>query len=387
MIAGALRLPGLRLPVFKQFLSNNDQQITQTDIVMLLTPHIVRTHELTADDLSPIYIGTQQNLGLGGPPPLIAPAPDEPVPSVGKGRRRSFRRALGFRPAACRARRWHPISVRSRSTARRRPAHRRCRADCPSAGGRPPPAGAAPTVPPGGSAAAAGRVPPAGAPVGTVPPAPARGDPAQRCLKRRATSRRHRPVQRVPHATPSQVILTVPGTTFQVGGRTVPVSINNASRVSVMTLTITFNPKVLRVRNVQDGTFMRQAASPRRSRRRSMRSAAASTSPSPERAIRSALRARVSWRRCCSTPSAGQRDRDRQRSREHPEGTPVHQSGHGDRAVGTGDVRRHSIGQRLHLHRAAGRHGHPARARVGGDAARPRLGAAPERGGAAPLPA
>jgi hypothetical protein len=61
-------------------------------------------------------------------------------------------------------------------------------------------------------------------------------------------------------ATPSQVILTVPGTTFQVAGGpyTVPVSINNAARVSVMTLTITFNPKVLRVRNVQDGTFMRQ---------------------------------------------------------------------------------------------------------------------------------
>ena len=37
-----------------------------------------------------------------------------------------------------------------------------------------------------------------------------------------------------------------------------PLSINNASRVSVITLTITFNPNVLRVRTVQDGTFMRQ---------------------------------------------------------------------------------------------------------------------------------
>jgi hypothetical protein len=56
------------------------------------------------------------------------------------------------------------------------------------------------------------------------------------------------------------VILTVPGTTFQVAGGpyTVPVSVNNASRLSVMTLTITFNPSILRVRSVQDGTFMRQ---------------------------------------------------------------------------------------------------------------------------------
>ena len=61
-------------------------------------------------------------------------------------------------------------------------------------------------------------------------------------------------------ATPAQVILTVPGTTFQVAGGpyTVPVSINNVSRLSTMTLTITFNPNVLRVRSVQDGTFMRQ---------------------------------------------------------------------------------------------------------------------------------
>ena len=34
---------------------------------MLLTPRIVRTHELTAQDLSPIYIGTQSNMSLGGP--------------------------------------------------------------------------------------------------------------------------------------------------------------------------------------------------------------------------------------------------------------------------------------------------------------------------------
>jgi hypothetical protein len=60
--------------------------------------------------------------------------------------------------------------------------------------------------------------------------------------------------------TPAQVILTPPGPEFRIAGGpyTVPVSINNASRVSVMTLTITYNANVLRVRTVQDGTFMRQ---------------------------------------------------------------------------------------------------------------------------------
>ena len=42
------------------------------------------------------------------------------------------------------------------------------------------------------------------------------------------------------------------------GPYTVPISINNASRLSTITLTVTYNPAVLRVRTVQDGTFMRQ---------------------------------------------------------------------------------------------------------------------------------
>jgi general secretion pathway protein D len=61
-------------------------------------------------------------------------------------------------------------------------------------------------------------------------------------------------------STPAQVIVTPPGTEFRVAGGpyTVPVSINNAAGISVLSLTITYNPNVLRVRTVQDGTFMRQ---------------------------------------------------------------------------------------------------------------------------------
>lgn len=84
LLAGLLRederrslrgFPGiLRLPIVKQLFSDNDQNIKQTDIVMLLTPRVIRTHELRASDLAPIYIGTQGNLALGGPPPVIGGA-------------------------------------------------------------------------------------------------------------------------------------------------------------------------------------------------------------------------------------------------------------------------------------------------------------------------
>jgi len=94
----------------------------------------------------------------------------------------------------------------------------------------PPPAGA--TTPPGGT------VPPRD--VTTTPAAP--------------------PGAAAPAGNTAQVIITPPGTEFRVAGGpyTVPVSINNAARVSVVTLTVTFNPNVLRVRTATDGTFMHQ---------------------------------------------------------------------------------------------------------------------------------
>lgn len=42
------------------------------------------------------------------------------------------------------------------------------------------------------------------------------------------------------------------------GPYTVPLSINNVSRLSNVTLTVRYNPEILQVRTVQDGTFMRQ---------------------------------------------------------------------------------------------------------------------------------
>jgi hypothetical protein len=55
------------------------------------------------------------------------------------------------------------------------------------------------------------------------------------------------------------LIVTPPGE-FRVGGGpyTVPISINNASRLSAITVTVSYNPAILRVRSVTEGTFMRQ---------------------------------------------------------------------------------------------------------------------------------
>src|SRR5439155_19604719 len=61
LLAGLLRederkslsgFPGaIHVPVLRELFSANDSSITQTDIVMLMTPHIVRTHEITEENL------------------------------------------------------------------------------------------------------------------------------------------------------------------------------------------------------------------------------------------------------------------------------------------------------------------------------------------------
>ncbi len=212
LLAGLLReedrrsmrgIPGLlRLPVLRSIFASNDNRVEQTDIVMLLTPRIVRTQELTTSDVSPIFIGSQQSLGLGGPPPLIAaPAGSEPAAPA---------------PAV------------------------------PPAPAPPPPG--VPVVPPGSSqvpgtttlpAAPAQPAPAVGppvAPAGGAPPAPVPGA-----------------------AVGGQLLLSPPGPEFRVGAGpyTVPVSISGASQLSSVTLTITFNPAALRVRAIQEGGFMR----------------------------------------------------------------------------------------------------------------------------------
>ena len=42
------------------------------------------------------------------------------------------------------------------------------------------------------------------------------------------------------------------------GPYTVPISIAGATRLSTLTISITYNPAIIRVRSVQEGTFMRQ---------------------------------------------------------------------------------------------------------------------------------
>ncbi len=245
------------MPFLKDVLSGNSDEVKNDDIVMLLTPHIIRTHELTDSDMKPIYIGSQGNLSLGGPPPLIQPPPG--AGEVGQAQTQPnvtpTTPALGTPPGTVSTTTPPNIIATPSGT---NPAVAVPPGSSPVPGTvpvppqpqtPPPPTVTTPVNPPGTEtgAGAAGATGAAGgaAATGTTPPAtPPPPEP---------------PATTTEGVGSAQVILTPPGTTFRVGGGpyTVPISITNATRLTTITLTVMYNPNVLRVRSVSEGSFMR----------------------------------------------------------------------------------------------------------------------------------
>ena len=239
----------MRLPIVKQLFSNNENTIRQTDIVMLLTPRIIRTHELRAQDLSPIYIGTQSNMSLTGPPATIGGAA-EPNPC---------RRPAAADPSLPQVTPGAPappgVTPPTPVTA---PASM---ASQPAATPVLPTGSAQQPVAPPSSPIPGMVMPPPTAPVppqsnvqvfSPPPEAPAPPAPAAPAL----------PAPGGATAPPGAIarITLSPPSEMRVGSGpyTVPISIAGAARLSTLTLSITYNPALIRIRNVQEGTFMRQ---------------------------------------------------------------------------------------------------------------------------------
>jgi general secretion pathway protein D len=200
-------LPGLnRIPFLRSLFGGTVSRNVSSDIVMIITPRILRSQELTAADMAPMYVGTGNNFGASSTPPLISPQP-----------------VSGGTTAA------PPVGV-------------------PPAGAGAPPAGAgAPTTPPAVQAvappAATTAPPPSSRAVGIVPVTGAEAPPAT-----------------PPVATgPTRVAVTPPPGALQVGGQpyNVPITVANAAALSSITVTITYNPAVLRATIVNEGSVMR----------------------------------------------------------------------------------------------------------------------------------
>ena len=65
-------MPGLSdIPVLGRLFSRNSTENRRTDVILTLTPHIVRLPDITETDLLPIWVGTEQNITFRGGSPRV----------------------------------------------------------------------------------------------------------------------------------------------------------------------------------------------------------------------------------------------------------------------------------------------------------------------------
>ncbi|MEA2694432.1 MAG: ral secretion pathway protein, partial [Acidobacteriota bacterium] len=65
-------LPGLsEIPVIGRLFADKRTQHQRTDVILTITPHIIRQAEITQEDLLPIWVGTESNISFRGATPRL----------------------------------------------------------------------------------------------------------------------------------------------------------------------------------------------------------------------------------------------------------------------------------------------------------------------------
>ncbi len=78
-INGRVGIPGLSdIPVLGRLFGKNTSQTQRTDLVITLTPHIVRAADVTEEDLAPIWVGTESNITFRGGSPQVESSAESP---------------------------------------------------------------------------------------------------------------------------------------------------------------------------------------------------------------------------------------------------------------------------------------------------------------------
>jgi general secretion pathway protein D len=105
--SGESGIPGLSdIPILGRLFSNKNTNNQRTDVILTLTPHIIRNAEITEEDLLPIWVGTEANISFRGGSPRVESDVEGPF-DTGEGtpeeiqdaiRRRIQRLPRGLRP-------------------------------------------------------------------------------------------------------------------------------------------------------------------------------------------------------------------------------------------------------------------------------------------------
>jgi general secretion pathway protein D len=79
LLAGMLRdserkswrgIPGInKIPILNLIFGGTSSEVTQTDIILTLTPRITRMPDISEEDLASFWVGTEKEIGIKAPPP------------------------------------------------------------------------------------------------------------------------------------------------------------------------------------------------------------------------------------------------------------------------------------------------------------------------------
>lgn len=71
-VQGETGIPGLSdIPIIGRLFGKTSSNIKRSDVMLTLTPHIIRTPEITEGDLMPIWVGTESNISFRGGTPRV----------------------------------------------------------------------------------------------------------------------------------------------------------------------------------------------------------------------------------------------------------------------------------------------------------------------------
>ncbi len=71
-VQGESGIPGLSdIPIIGRLFGKTSSNIKRSDVMLTLTPHIIRTPEITEGDLMPIWVGTESNISFRGGTPRV----------------------------------------------------------------------------------------------------------------------------------------------------------------------------------------------------------------------------------------------------------------------------------------------------------------------------
>ncbi len=274
-------IPGLSdLPIIGRLFSDKSRTSDHTDVVLTLTPHIIRNAEITEEDLLPIWVGTDANVTFRGGSPRAeseTEGPFEGNEGTAEEIQDAIRRRIQRLPPGLRAGGGEPDEVDGTATpAPQQPAtpppgvnltpatppsdiFRPTVPATPSAPPivqpPPPPAPSATTPPAGGGQSSALRPPQDGAaPLSTAASraaaATAGGSAARLAAYRQADTAADAGAAVRLFLLPQQLAVA-PGDQFQVA-----VQVSADRPISHLPLTLSFDPKLLEVTAVAAGDFL-----------------------------------------------------------------------------------------------------------------------------------